>query len=88
MDFASLITVLADLFGLVFGSNVLVGMFGMMFILVLGWKLQLSADGWIVTLITSAIVFSNYYFQDLGLIPLALLIIGAIIYLAIRKYIR
>lgn len=85
MDIGTLIRLIGSLFTGVTGSSVLGGIIGILIVMVLGYRLHLSSDGWIVLMVGTGLLFGTYFFNTLGIIPLVLIILGLIIYFGIRR---
>jgi len=88
MDIGTLIGLVGGLFTGVAGSSELAGIIGILFFMFLGYRLHLSADGWVVLMSGVGILFGTFYFETLGIIPIILIILGILIYFGMSKLFR
>lgn len=84
-----LLTSLGDLFlKYTFGDVWMGGIFAMFIMIYIGWKLHLSADGWVVNLAGMGILFGTYYFSSIGFLPIILICLGFLAYFLLKRIFR
>jgi hypothetical protein len=89
MDFGILVKMVADLFLVyTFGDIWLGGIFVMLIFNYIGWKMQLSADGWVVNLAGQGLLFGAFYFNTLGLLPIVLICMAFLAYFLLKRVMR
>lgn len=89
MDLTTLIGMVADLFlTYTFGDVWLGGLFAIFIMVFIGWKMSLSADGWVILMGGVGILFGTYYFSGLGMLVITLIVLGFLVYFLLKRLLR
>jgi len=89
MDISILFSMVSDLFlKYTFGDVWLGGIFAMFILIYMGWKMNLSPDGWVINIAGMGILFGTYYFSSIGIVPLILIGLGFLAYFLLKRIIR